>query len=300
MGKRISIHKKGISSLLIYLAITSWLLSGCATSPSNEEMSSTSYEEPVIESIRAVASPTETLLKITSSKPAPYQAFKLNDPERIILDIRGNPSDYLPEIYTFTEGIGGVVRFTEGTTQTITTRMIILPEKTADYLVTETDNIIQVSLTPKQKTSMVEEPKQTDSTSDIDSEKGTISEPRIFFEPTPSPLNQVLGIDFTMLDHGKSRLTLTTDKKISYDLWREGEKSLVLSLSDTTIPPLLLRHLDTIHFRSSIDNVKQKFSRSTNETTLQINLKEMVPFHINQADTILFIDFGRTSIKPPV
>jgi len=40
-----------------------------------------------------------------------------------------------------------------------------------------------------------------------------------------------------MLDHGKSRFIVTTDKKVLYDLDRKGEKSLVLKLSAITIPP---------------------------------------------------------------
>ena len=127
-----------------------------------------------------------------------------------------------------------------------------------------------------------------------------VSEPRILIEPIESDLNQVLGIDFTMLEQGKSKLTLTTDKKVDYDLDREGDKSLVLKLHDTTIiPSVLFREIDATHFETALDKVKPSFSKENNEVALVISLREMVPFHIKQAENGLTMHFGQTSIKPP-
>jgi type IV pilus assembly protein PilQ len=141
--------------------------------------------------------------------------------------------------------------------------------------------------------------------SDVGQEEGlkdaqlTESEPRILFEPTKSDLTQVLGIDFTMLEAGKSRLTITTDKKVSYDLDRKGDKGLVLMLHHTTIPSLLLREIDTTHFQTALDKVKPAFSSANKEVSIDMSLREITPFHIKQADNGLSIDFDKTSIKPP-
>ena len=127
----------------------------------------------------------------------------------------------------------------------------------------------------------------------------TESEPRVVFEPTKSDLNQVLGIDFTMLDLGKSRLTVTTAKKVTYDLDRKGEKGLVLKLHNTTIPSLLLREIDTTNFQTALDMIKPAFSTQNKEVSLDMSLREMTPFHIKQTDNGLSIDFDKTSINPP-
>jgi hypothetical protein len=127
----------------------------------------------------------------------------------------------------------------------------------------------------------------------------TESEPRILFEPTRSNMNQVLGIDFTMLDIGKSRLTVTTDKKVTYDLDRKGDKDLVLRLHNTTIPSLLLREIDTTNFQTALDKVKPAFSTENKEVSIAMSLREMTPFHIKQTENGLSIDFDQTSIKPP-
>ena len=127
----------------------------------------------------------------------------------------------------------------------------------------------------------------------------TESEPRILFEPAKSDLIQVLGIDFTMLELGKSRLTVTTDKKVTYDLDRKGDKGLILRLHDTTIPSLLLREIDTTHFQTALDKVTPASSSANKEVSIDMSLREMTPFHIKQAENGLSIDFDQTSVKPP-
>lgn len=141
--------------------------------------------------------------------------------------------------------------------------------------------------------------------SDVGQEEGlkeaqfTESEPRILFEPTKSDLIQVLGIDFTMLELGKSRLTITTDQKVTYDLDRKGDKGLVLRLHDTTIPSLLLREIDTTHFETALEKVMPAFSSANKEVSIDMSLREMTPFHIKQAENGLIMDFDQTSVKPP-
>ena len=125
------------------------------------------------------------------------------------------------------------------------------------------------------------------------------SEPRIIADPVLTDLNQVRGIDFTMLEQGKSRLTITTDKKVSYNLDRKGRNALELKLQDIVIPSLLLRDIDTKHFKTAIDSIKPIFSSEKKEVSLTLFLREMVPFHIKQTENGINMDFGQTSITPP-
>ena len=166
------------------------------------------------------------------------------------------------------------------------------------------ESIKQVSSDPISSDRVVElaaEASITEQKEEESVEKEFISlEPHMLFKPVQSDLSQVLGIDFTMLESGKSRLIVTTDKKVEYNLDRKGEKSLVLNLSDTTIlPEVLLRKIDTTHFRSALEGIEPSFSSEKEEVSLVISLKEMVPFHIKQTETGLNMDFGQTSVKPP-
>jgi len=301
MCKKISVLKKGISSFIIYPAIAIWLFSGCATPSSSVAINSDEAKGPVIEQIKVSPSPLETVVEITNSRYTPYTAFKLADPPRVILDIRGTPSGDLPQTTKINDENLLEISFEEGKTQAMTTRMVANLARQVDYQVVATDNVIRLTLTKKQLMPEAKEQIEPKASPVVQEKKEPVEakEPRIFLKPRSSDLNQVLGIDFTMLDHGKSRLTVTTDKKVRYDLNRKGTNSLVLRLTETTIPPLLLREIDTAHFKTALDRVKPAFSSAKKEVSLDLFLREMVPFHVKPTDTGLDIDFGPTSVKPP-
>jgi type IV pilus assembly protein PilQ len=126
----------------------------------------------------------------------------------------------------------------------------------------------------------------------------TPSEPRIFFEPSKSNLNQVLGIDFTMAENNKSRLIVTTSKKTTYDLDRKDEKTLVLKIHNSTIAnPLLMRQIDTTQFQSALSSIKQVYLSEKKEVDLVLTLRDIVPFNVKPSDNGLSMDFGQTSVK---
>ena len=307
MGKRINRKINTLSSIFICSAMALLFLNGCATSPSMTESKPGSDSAPVIERVVVNPSPSETRVDIISSKPAPYTVFTLTSPDRMILDIRGVPGPDLPMITKVNDGNVLDLKFEEGQTQSTTTRLVANLKKSVDYLVSDDNNKIRLTFTRKgQPAEPQAEPQaemKTTPTTAIKEEKETEekdyleSEPHILFKPAHSARNQILGIDFTMLEHGKSRLTITSDKRVKYDLDRDGDKALVLKLFDTKVPPLLLRHIDTTQFQSALDRVTPKFSSENNELSLTISLREMVPFHVKQADTSIIMDFGRTTVK---
>jgi len=126
----------------------------------------------------------------------------------------------------------------------------------------------------------------------------TPSEPRIFFEPSKTDTNEVLGIDFTLAENGKSRLIVTTSKKTNYDLDRKDEKTLVLRIHDSTIAnPLLMRHIDTTQFQSALEGIKQGYLSEKKEVDLVLSLREIVPFNVKPTESGITMDFGQTSVK---
>jgi type IV pilus assembly protein PilQ len=193
------------------------------------------------------------------------------------------------------------IRIEKGKTQTMTTRLVVALARAVDYDAVEQENRIRLTLTPKgtppgtaqpSEAQTATGPQETDKTGVI-----TPAEPRIFFKPRPIGLNQVLGVDFTMLDAGRSLLVVTTDKKVPYHLERSGPKTLLLTLEKSTIPPLLMRRLDSRYFEGTVDRVKASLTDS--QVALAILLREMVPFHVKQTESAISIDFGPTAIEPP-
>jgi len=160
----------------------------------------------------------------------------------------------------------------------------------------EKDNVIIQTLMPKTGATETAKGKEQKISTELlkkgDSEgaKQKSDKPRI--------VNEVLDFDFTILEHGKSRLTVAMQKKPRYDIKRKNAKTVVLTIEEVTIAPLLQRRIDSSHFGGAVDRVESSFSPANNRFSLFVSLKEMAPFHVDYTDSNILIDFGPTSIEP--
>jgi len=160
----------------------------------------------------------------------------------------------------------------------------------------QSETVINVVDAEIQKLAAITESDNENATEEV-IEKYARAEPRIILKPDKSEDNQIIGIDFTMLEQGQSRLTVTTNKEISYDLDRVDINTLSLNINESIIPELLLKKIDTSHFQSALNSVKPVFDKEKKKVSIGISLKEIVPFHIKQSDNRLTMDFGHTKIK---
>lgn len=155
-----------------------------------------------------------------------------------------------------------------------------------------------LNITPKSEIQMLAAEVQSDNkeeeyTSDYQIE----NEPRMLLTADNSEGNRIIGIDFTMLEHGKSRLIVTTSSKLAYNLDRVDTNTLALNIDDTVIPELLLREINTSQFQSAVSSVKPVFNKDNKKVSIGITLSELVPWYIKQTDNRLTMDFDRTEIK---
>jgi type IV pilus assembly protein PilQ len=129
-------------------------------------------------------------------------------------------------------------------------------------------------------------------------EKYTESEPHMLLKPGKSDEKQIVGIDFTMLENGKSKLIVTTNKEVVYNLDRVNTNTLALNIDDSVIiPDLLTRDVDTTEYPSAVNSVKPVFDKEAKRVSIGISLREMVPFHIKQADNRITMEFAQTRVK---
>ena len=297
MGKMRSLLRKGVFSL-VFVAAAGLTLCGCAAFDivADNQAAIEKAKAPVIEAINVTPSQEQTVVEIVNSEPVFYTAFKLLDPPRIVLDIRGVPGSALPRVKDVNNAGVKDILIEEGKTQMMTTRAVINTTQSVLYQTEPKGNVIALTLTPEKPLPATAEA-LAKKTAAAEGTTVTPSEPRIFFKDTPGALTQILGIDFTLLDQGNSRLIVTTDKKTKYDLNQQGPKTLVLKVPEATIPPLIMRHMDSKQFEGAVDWVKASLSQK--DVAIAITLREMVPFHVKQTESAITIDFGPTAIKPP-
>jgi type IV pilus assembly protein PilQ len=290
----------------VYLGVAMIFLGlhGCASAPRKAAQEPKAVT-PRVEAIRIQSvNASETRVEVVGSQPLPYTAFKLTDPPRVVMDVQGIPESQVLQTKQVNDGKVKQISIEKYNSNNNTTKVVVLLARAMDYTITKEGRSLIVdlhSLTAAEsqtKETPEEKPVQARAETNASMEKKPVSEPRIFFKPEKDHQVQVLGVDFAMLQAGKSRLTITTSKKGTYDLQRIGPKGIRLNLEDATIPPLLMRRLDATYFKGAVDRVKANLLPEKKQVSLDITLREMVPFHIDQTNSTIYIDFGKTAVGP--
>ena len=106
-------------------------------------------------------------------------------------------------------------------------------------------------------------------------------------------------IDFSSEDAGRSTIIVGTTKPIKYKIEKAGNKRLNLLLGKTEIPTYHNRPLITTRFVSAVDRITPVKTPGLKDTSLlSIELRESVPYFVEQTDNLLFIHFDASSIPP--
>jgi type IV pilus assembly protein PilQ len=296
-------YKKGLRkengiSLLITFFLT-FLVFSCAQAPAKKEVAGIPEEKPTqIESIKVISDPSDekTMITITSSRLVSYAAFKLVQPLRLIVDLNALPATGLADPVVINDRLIKGIRFEKAKDRPASTRLIATLIQDVEYNVKEEDKTVKFMLSAK-KTSEIEKVQLPSTPAEGD--KMAAKEPRLYFSPTKTQLNQILGVDFYMLPKGKSRITVTTTKKADYDLSRKNSLALLLEIRNATIPSELTRYLNSSLFKGAINQITPIVKVAEKQVDLEIELKEMVPYHMIQTDKEIRLNFSKTSVKPP-
>ena len=104
-------------------------------------------------------------------------------------------------------------------------------------------------------------------------------------------------IDFIGEDAGKSKLVIGTSGSINYDIEKETPKKLNLKLYDAKIPDFRKRDLITDRFESAVDQIKP--IQEAGVSSFEIDLREAVPYFVEQTENELIVHFEASSISPP-
>ena len=115
----------------------------------------------------------------------------------------------------------------------------------------------------------------------------------------PSEPAWVNRIDFSSEPEGKSAIIIGTTRPVEYDLKKISDKKLQLHLYDTRLPDYRRRPLITTRFESAVDRIIPFLSDAAKDATLiSIELRESVPYLVEQVRDLLQIRFEAASIPP--
>ncbi|MFZ0449999.1 MAG: type IV pilus secretin PilQ [Desulfatiglandaceae bacterium] len=298
-------RKRKLLQIVYIVGVLFMGIYGCASTPKQvDESAKTAPAILETVNVRSIGA-NETVVELLCSRMIPYTAFKLIDPNRVVMDVAGDAEAQALGTRQVKDGNVDQVSVEKDRSRTNMTRVVVFLTRKLDYQVEKRGTSLLLSL---KKPPVADETEQSGvakksatpgASTEGENAKVTEEKPRIFFKAGKDNLTQILGVDFTRLPQGKSRLSITTSRKGQYGLERTGSKSIRLNLAEASIPPLLMRRLDSSYFEGAIERVKAKAFSDEKRVVLDIILREMVPFHIDQTDTGIFIDFGKTQVKPP-
>lgn len=110
----------------------------------------------------------------------------------------------------------------------------------------------------------------------------------------PAIVNRV---EFRDEDAGKTTLIIGTTRPVTYDIRQVGEKKLELILNNTKLPETRRRPLITSRFESAVDRITPLSAKDKN-TIFNIELKESVPYFVEENNETLMVHFEASSISP--
>ena len=107
------------------------------------------------------------------------------------------------------------------------------------------------------------------------------------------------SIDFSALDHGKSKLIIGTDTPVAYDVEPKEDNRVLVTLKGTRVPKYNRRPIITTRFESALDRVLPvERGQNGKDAALVLELRERVPYLVEQKDNRIEIQFEASRIAP--
>jgi type IV pilus assembly protein PilQ len=118
-------------------------------------------------------------------------------------------------------------------------------------------------------------------------------------EKEPAGLAWVNRIDFTSEEAGKSTVIIGTTHPVTYSVKKKTDTWIQLRLNNTNLPDYRKHPLVTTRFESAVNRVLpvQKPEMKT-ETLFSFELRESVPFFVEQNENFIMVHFEASSIPP--
>jgi len=307
--------------LLLTVVLIIGMMGGCASkAPAIREglEPEAASGEKVIYDITVAEEATQALVIIKGKQPLPYTSVKHLLPLGVVLyfpktSLKGVKETYTPESTL----IKGIVT-TELTGNRGYSRIQINLKDDVPYRATQENNQLLVCFR-KPIAGQIE----GEETAAAAPKEPAVQEPEkgIEVENTPEPVAEgvepegpapvsakaekvekqawVNRINFVMLEGRKSRVIVGTTDMVRFETARPSDKKLLLKLFNTKIPKSQKRPLITTRFKSAVDRVVPiQTSKMGDTAVIAIQLRETVPYRVEQKENFLVVDLEPSAIPP--
>lgn len=287
---------------LILLFVTTACATKATTKPEEVE-AGPAASKSVIHEVTVSEEQTAVVVTIKSDRPLNYSAIKRLFPLGVVLyfpntSLEGIQETYAPESTLIKSIVASQQIEKEGAS-----RIQINLKDDVQYEVSREEDKLLVNFTkPAAEKPAAEE---TAAAAPTEASEPTVTEPEK--EPAPVPAEaEAVGkpawvnrIEFLMMEEGKSRVIVQTTRRVRYETQRPSPKRVLLKLFNARIPKFEKRPLITTRFKSAVDRVVPVQTPKMGDTVvIAIELRQAVPYRVEQKDNGFFVDFEPSTVPP--
>ena len=286
--------KRYTRALSILLIILLMLFAGCASSKAVKQADQEQADQEAGESLNLItdistAEGSESLaILIKAERLLTYTSVKQPMPLGVALYFPGTALGEIETALTLDSDIVASIKASELTENGHTSRIEIALRQDAPYEVSREGNGLQISFAKAGKITASAEPAEVNMPSE--------TAPKEDKDKKPAWVNRV---DFSSEDDGKSTIIIGTTRPVKYKMDKAADKRLQLTLFNTNLPDYRKRPLITTRFTSAVDRIlPTQTSALKTSSMIVIELRESVPYYVEQTDDLLFVHFDASSIPP--
>jgi type IV pilus assembly protein PilQ len=307
-------RRPGRSCWLFLSLMALLVMAGCATKGPGEPAAVTAEPmtaERFVQGVDVNEEDAAVVVTIQSNQPLTYSAIKRVLPPGVVMYFPDTSLQGVEELYTPESTLIKSIATSQPAEQGGASRIQINLAEDARYNITQDQNQITVRLdkpgnepapvaeaaapAPKEmKGSAVQEPQQA-----VVSEKAAEASTEQPQAAGDQKMVWVNRVNFIELEQGRSRVMLGTTGRVAYETDRPSPDRVILRLLHARIPKHEMRALITTRFKSAVDRVVPIQTPAMGDTALiAVQLREAVPYRVEQKDNLLIVDFEASTVPP--
>jgi type IV pilus assembly protein PilQ len=298
-----------------FLVILLPMFIGCASNTKAVKETKKLTAEPsspkLITQISEVEDSESSNIRVSGNQILTYTSVKQSSPLGVLLYFPETNIDNIDTNYHPESDVVASIKASELTAKGQTSLIEILLKEDVSYEVIREDKDLIISF--KKSPTAAQTSEQTEKSSveikDSNQKPATVTQ-EISPVKTPTPQASQLQanekkpgwvnrIDFSSEKEGKSTIIIGTTIPAKYDIKKINDKKLLLNLYHSKLPDYRKRPLITTRFESAVDRIIPfQTSAMKDNSGFIIELRESVPYFIEQTDNLLFFHFEASSISP--
>lgn len=319
MNGKVKKLSRRIGATTFFLGMLVTIFAGCASNTmavKETKKDAAQYVEPkLITDISFTEDSASAVIWVRGNRLLTYTSVKQPFPPGVLLYFPETALGDINTSYVPDSDIVSSIKASELTAKGHTSRVEILLKKDASHEVISEDTGLIISFNKEPgvlvstDTKLEIKEKSDDKSKNVTKQPASSEQEKLVAKTTANKTGKlqvkkeklawINRIDFSSEEGGESTIIIGTTTPVKYDLKKTNNNKLLLSLYNTRLPEYRQRPLITTRFQSAVDRITPVQTPAMKDTSVvTIELRESVPYFVEQTDDLLLLHFESSSISP--